>query len=164
MNARASLREQKAKSSSCPNMTPFILMIALSIHSIFEGLALGLEDSISGTVNMIIAICIHKGAASLSLGISLVKTFPDNFKLCRWLVFTFSCATPLGVLLGMAVKNAGEIYSVVFSSLAAGSFVYIGCNEVIVEEFSIVGNRWWKLLAFLIGATIITLLWFIDDD
>ena len=113
---------------------------------------------------MIIAICIPKGAASLSLGISLVKTFPHNFTLCRWLVFTFSCATPLGVLIGMAVKNAGEIYSVVFSRLAAGSFVYIGCNEVIVEEFSIVGNRWWKLLAFIIGATIITLLWFIDDD
>lgn len=32
----------KKKSSCCPNMTPFILMIALSVHSIFEGLALGL--------------------------------------------------------------------------------------------------------------------------
>ena len=105
---------------------------------------------------------VHKGAAGSSLGISLVKTFPDNFKLCRWLIFVFSLATPLGVGIGMAVANAGKIYDVIFSSLAAGSFVYIACTEVIVEEFSIPGNRYWKLLAFLIGAAIITLLWFLD--
>jgi len=64
-------------------MTPFILMIALSVHSIFEGLALGLQPDMASLVNMVIAIVIHKGAASCSLGISLVKTFPDNFRLCR---------------------------------------------------------------------------------
>ena len=143
-------------------MTPFILMIALSVHSIFEGLALGLQSDLASVTNIVIAICIHKGAASSSLGISLVKTFPENFRLCRQLVFCFSCATPLGVVIGMLVANAGDIYEIIFSSVAAGSFVYIACSEVIVEEFSIPGNRYWKLLAFLLGATLITLLWFLD--
>ena len=111
---------------------------------------------------MVIAILIHKGAAASSLGISLVKTFPNNFKLCRQLILVFSLATPLGVLIGMAVTNAGDIYEVIFSSLAAGSFVYIACSEVIVEEFSIPGNRYWKLLAFLFGAAIITCLFFLE--
>lgn len=62
----------------------------------------------------------------------------------------------------MIVANAGDIYEIVFSSIAAGSFVYIACSEVVVEEFSIPGNRYWKLLAFLLGATVITLLWFLD--
>jgi len=62
----------------------------------------------------------------------------------------------------MAVLNAGPIYEIVFSSLAAGSFVYIACTEVIVEEFSIPGNRWLKLFALLFGAAIITCLWFLD--
>ena len=113
-------------------------------------------------MNMVIAILIHKGAAGSSLGISLVKTFPDNFRLCRQLVGVFSVATPLGVLIGMAVAEAGDIYEVIFSSIAAGSFFYIACSEVIVEEFSVPGNRYWKLLAFLLGASIITLLWFLD--
>ena len=64
-------------------MTPFILMIALMVHSIFEGMALGLATTESATINMLIAIVIHKGAAGSSLGISLVKTFHDNFRLCR---------------------------------------------------------------------------------
>ena len=152
----------KKDTSCCPNMTPFILMIALSVHSIFEGLALGLSQTESAVMNMVIAILIHKGAAGSSLGISLVKTFPDNFRLCRQLVGVFSVATPLGVLIGMAVAEAGDIYEVIFSSIAAGSFFYIACSEVIVEEFSVPGNRYWKLLAFLLGASIITLLWFLD--
>lgn len=154
--------EMKKKTSCCPNMTPFILMIALSVHSIFEGLALGLQTDISSVLNIVIAICIHKGAAASSLGISLVKTFPDDFRLCRQLVLLFAIATPLGVGLGMLVANAGDIYEVIFSSIAAGSFIYIACSEVVVEEFSIPGNRYWKLLAFLVGASIITMLWFLD--
>lgn len=143
-------------------MTPFVLMIALSVHSIFEGLALGLTPDLASTLNIVAAIIIHKGAASSSLGISLVKTFPDNFPLCRWLVFTFSWATPLGVILGMILSNAGPFYDVLFNSLAAGSFVYIACSEVIVEEFTIPGNRMWKLLALIVGVCIITSLWLLD--
>lgn len=154
--------EMKKKTSCCPNMTPFILMIALSVHSVFEGLALGLQTDISSVLNIVIAICIHKGAAASSLGISLVKTFPDDFRLCRQLVLLFAIATPLGVGIGMLVANAGDIYEVIFSSIAAGSFIYIACSEVVVEEFSIPGNRYWKLLAFLVGASIITMLWFLD--
>ena len=156
------MQEMKKKDSCCPNMTPFILMIALSVHSIFEGLALGLTGDESSVINIVIAILVHKGAAGSSLGISLVKTFPNDFRLCRQLVAIFAFATPLGVILGMLVAEAGDIYEVIFSSIAAGSFVYIACSEVIVEEFSIPGNRYWKLLAFLLGATIITLLWFLD--
>jgi len=35
-------KKEQSKKSCCPNLTPFVLMIALSVHSIFEGLALGL--------------------------------------------------------------------------------------------------------------------------
>ena len=151
------------KDSCCPNMTPFVLMIALSVHAFFEGLALGLTTDLKDTVNIIIAICIHKGAAGSSLGISLVKTFPDDFRLCRWLVFTFALASPLGVALGIILQQvAGDMVEIVCTCIAAGSFVYIACTEVIVEEFSVPGNRFLKLLAFLVGATIITLLWFLD--
>ena len=93
-------------------MTPFILMIALSVHSIFEGLACGLTKQEGDLINIVIAILVHKGAAGCSLGISLVKTFPEDLMLCRKLVLVFSLATPLGVLIGMAVANAGDIYEV----------------------------------------------------
>ena len=158
------VEELRKAGSCCPNMTPFVLMIALSVHSIFEGLAVGLTSDVSNAFSMVLAIAVHKGAASSSLGISLVKTFPDDFTLCRWLVFVFSLATPFGIILGMILSNSGPVYDVIFNSLAAGSFVYIACSEVIVEEFTIPGSRMWKLLAFLVGIAIITSLWFIPGS
>jgi len=50
----------------------------------------------------------------------------------------------------------------VFASLAGGTFVYIACSEVIVEEFSISTYRYWKLLAFIVGITIIACLKLLD--
>ena len=142
-------------------MTPFVLMIALSVHSIFEGIAVGLTKDMKDTITLLIAIGIHKGAASSALGISLVKTFPNDFSLCRWLVFTFSLATPLGIIIGMALGE-NVIMDIVFNALAGGSFIYIACTEVIVQEFTIPGARGWKLLAFFIGICLITSLWLVE--
>jgi len=52
-------------------------MVALSVHSFFEGLALGLCKTFGNTMGIFIAILVHKGIAGMSLGISLIKTFPD---------------------------------------------------------------------------------------
>ena len=64
--------EKKKKRRCCEcNFTPYILMLALSIHAIFEGLALGLEQDLTTAIDLMIAILIHKGVAGLSLAISL---------------------------------------------------------------------------------------------
>lgn len=114
-------------------------MIALSFHAVFEGIALGLQKTTQSTVNIVIAIAIHKAAAGLSLGIALNKNFPDNFKIVGLLMATFAFASPLGCAVGMGLEAASPIVNIVFSSLAAGTFVYIACSEVVVEEFSMPG-------------------------
>lgn len=139
-------------------------MIALSVHATFEGVALGLQTNLLATFNIVLAILIHKGAASSALGISLVKTFPNDFRLVRQLVFLFSIATPIGVVIGILATSAGEIVDVVMSSLAAGTFIYIACTEIVVAEFSIGGSRCWKLFFFILGACIISSLSFIKGS
>ena len=52
----------------------------------------------------------------------------------------------------------------IFNCLAAGTFLYIACSEVIVEEFSILNFRFTKLFFYLIGIACITLLKFLDPD
>jgi zinc transporter 1/2/3 len=122
-------------------MTPFILMIALSTHAVFEGMALGLQSSAVNTINIIIAICLHKWAASMSLGVSLGKTFVDeDSKKIFWMLLIFALATPFGVSIGIILQNAApEIVDIICSSIAGGTFVYIACSEVVVEEFSVPG-------------------------
>ena len=93
----------------------------------------------NSALSIILAIIIHKGAASSALGISLVKTFPNDFRLVRQLVFLFSMSTPLGVAIGILASSAGEIVDVVMSSLAAGTFVYIKKN--ILESVLVLNER-----------------------
>src|SRR4051794_3101430 len=79
--------DEEKKKGPCCNFTPFVLMLALSIHSIFEGLALGLETNLTSAIDLMVAILLHKFAEALSLSISLGKSFPGNFKIVFWLIF-----------------------------------------------------------------------------
>lgn len=133
-------------------------MMALSVHSIFEGIAVGLADTEAELMEYIVAITLHKWAASMSLGVSIAKNFEDDAKLVYILIGIFSCATPVGVLLGMKIHGASAMVNIIFNSLAGGTFLYIACSEVVVEEFSVPLKKWWKMLLFICGAGIITFL------
>lgn len=146
------------------NFTPFILMIALSFHAIFEGLALGLQKDPQIAIDLMIAIVLHKYAEGMSLSISLQRAFQNKERFIMSLMAIFACATPIGVSLGLILANSPDIVVIIFTSLAGGTFLYISCSEVITEEFSLPGGRGFKLMAFLGGAAIITCLWFLDKD
>ena len=53
------------------NITPLILLLAIGVHSIFEGIALGMSKSIPAFVNLMIGVTLHHAAATISLGVSL---------------------------------------------------------------------------------------------
>lgn len=143
-------------------MTPFILMIGLGVHATFEGLSLGIEKDFNKVMIFAIAIVLHKGAAGMSLGISMSQTFPGQDQFIITLLFIFALFTPLGVVIGWLLQDSSELTEIIFSTLAAGSFLYISCSEVIVEEFSIPQYRYLKLFAYLIGLACIAWLKVLD--
>jgi zinc transporter 1/2/3 len=144
-----------AKKEKTPiNLLPFVLMIALSVHSLFEGIALGLMNEMGKFMNLMISILIHKFAESMSISIAMQKS-GFEFKKLFYFILLFSFATPIGTTMGILLNDASILVNIIFTSLAGGSFIYVSCSELIVEEFSLPGNRWWKLFAFMLGATFI---------
>lgn len=152
----------KKKRCSC-NLTPVVLMIALSTHAVFEGIAVGLVKDLDSLWTYVIAISLHKWAAAMSLGISMSKNFKDETKTMYLLLLIFAFATPLGISIGMGVSGSSGLTDIIFSSLAGGTFVYIACSEVIVEEFSTPEYKWIKMIVFLLGAALITSLNFLES-
>jgi zinc transporter ZupT len=51
---------------------------------------------------------------------------------------------------------------IIFTSIAAGNFVYIGCSEVVVQEFSKPGDKARKIFVYLLGVAVIVLVGFCD--
>ena len=116
-------------------------MIALSTHAVFEGIALGLTNDESGTVNIIVALLCHKAQASMSLGLALSKHFPEADTRAAIILMAFGLATPIGIGIGLYINANNSILEITLSSFAAGTFLYIAASEVVVEEFTILGSR-----------------------
>ena len=152
------------KPSCIDNFTHFVLLIGLGTHALFEGIALGVNDKLKNVEIFALAIVMHKGAAGMSLGISMAKTFPDEKKFVTFMIVLFGIFTPLGVILGIFIGESGPLVEMTFACLAGGSFLYISCSEVIVEEFSVSQFRFLKLFFFMVGIGIISSLNFLDVD
>ena len=84
-------------------MTPFVLLIGLGTHAVFEGIALGLTKEFRDTIFFALAIFLHKGAAGLALGIAMGKAFPSRDKFVMIMLGVFSIFTPLGIGIGLAL-------------------------------------------------------------
>ena len=132
-------------------LSGFIMLLALSIHGLFECLALGIQTDSKNTLFLFIALMIHKWAEAFALGIFFVqaKLAKNNYFL---LILFFALIGPIGVFLGILLSTtASECIEGIFLSISTGTFLYVACSEVIVEEFSTPAKRYLKFLLYLVG-------------
>ena len=60
-------------SSTSTQLREFFTVLALSLHAVFEGLAVGLEDTTAGVWTLFAAIASHKFVISFCMGVELVS-------------------------------------------------------------------------------------------
>lgn len=82
-----------------------VLVLALSMHAIFEGIALGLTQEFSATLNIMLALMCHKVPAAMSLGSSITKNFGEGHEKKKgiFLLIIFALATPIGITTGLVL-------------------------------------------------------------
>ncbi|KAF6352446.1 solute carrier family 39 member 2 [Rhinolophus ferrumequinum] len=124
-----------------PSRSPFralILLLSLSFHSVFEGLAVGLQTTVVATVQLCVAVLAHKGLVVFGVGLRLVQAGTGT----RWATFSilsFALMSPLGVAIGLAVA-AGDseggrgLAQAVLEGVAAGTFLYVTFLEILPRE------------------------------
>lgn len=120
-------REMMVRDGSS-NAFAMLATLMLSIHAFLMGAALGLSASLSVAIVILLAIVAHKWAESFALAIQINKSAFSN-KINMMLFLVFSVMTPLGILLGASATTALNYHPLlapIFSSLAAGTFLYLG--------------------------------------
>lgn len=132
----------------------YILGIALSVHSLFEGLAVGLYTEKSKVISIGLGITIHKIPASIALGISLIDLPRTK---AMFVVLVFALASPIGISIGIGLNEfkADALVGIALS-VSAGTFVFIAASSIIVEEFEFEEKRYAKFFGFCIGVGIFT--------
>ena len=139
-----------------------MLVLALGVHSVFEGIALGLQESAESAGKLAAGILLHKLAAAISLGGSFART-GFNLKIIIILLAIFSVTTPLGIIIGMSISGSDPVLDVIFQGLSVGTFVYVACSEIITMEFAKGDKQWIKMILVFLGGLVITVLWFFGD-
>ncbi|XP_074523542.1 zinc transporter ZIP3-like [Halichoeres trimaculatus] len=140
------------------------LVLALSAHSVFEGLALGLQDDAAKLGNLFLGVAVHETLAAVALGVSVAKAslgMKDAIKLG----VTVSLMIPLGMAVGMGIESAqtlaGAVVSVVLQGLAAGTFLFVTFFEILSQELEDKQDRLLKVLFLILGYAVLAALVFI---
>ncbi|KAK3096798.1 hypothetical protein FSP39_003409 [Pinctada imbricata] len=145
-----------------------ILVLALSLHMIFEGLAVGLQETNQEVWKLVGILTLHKCIVAFSTGLQLEETL-HSFKKVLLLIIGFSFVAPLGVGIGFLVTEYGGegqaqgISSGVLQSMATGTFFYITFFEILQKELANSYNLL-KVLFTVVGFTVVIGLQFLPDD
>ncbi|KAK3098253.1 hypothetical protein FSP39_017640 [Pinctada imbricata] len=153
-------QKEKEMEDDCDRISrlkAFIVLVALSVHMVFEGLAIGLQKTESEVWTLLGVISIHKCMVAFSLGLQLW-----TFRQMRNILLAtagFSLVAPIGVGIGIAVSEFGGngkargIASGVLQSLTTGTFLYITFFEILQKElchkYDLV-KVFWSILGFVL--------------
>ncbi|KAH7461298.1 Zinc transporter ZIP1 [Phytophthora ramorum] len=112
-----------------------VLFIALSFHSVLEGLGIGAQTETAWGVFM--AIIMHKGLAAFALGSGLVQSAMPVAHVMLYMV-VFSFMSIVGIIVGWIIaadSSEDSAAAGICVALASGTFIYVAVMEVIPQEF-----------------------------
>ncbi|XP_023657021.1 zinc transporter ZIP1 isoform X2 [Paramormyrops kingsleyae] len=143
----------------------FILVFSLSLHSVFEGLAVGLQQDKQQILEICLALLLHKSVISFSLALKLTQGQLRQAAVAGCLLL-FSVMSPLGIGLGIALTETQstpqhQLARSTLEGLAAGTFIYITFMEILPHELGSSQGRIPKLALLLTGFAVVTGFMFI---
>lgn len=125
---------------------PYVLMLALGLHSLFEGMALGLCKAYGELIAIFIAIIAHKFPECFGVAVAFASGGVEK-KQSLILFIIFACISPVGVAIGLVMVSAGAADNATIAILigvTSGMFLYVAGTEVIPEEFEKPIDKWLK--------------------
>jgi len=118
----------------------FLVVVALSVHSLFEGMAVGLEETSGGVWQLFLAIAIHSTAIVFCIGTEMVSNGTRKSRIVTYMV-VLSMVTPLGVVMGLVLTlhaqtetGAHVLLVGVLQGVAGGTLLYITFFEVLSRD------------------------------
>lgn len=108
-------------------------LFGLTLHSVVEGMALGLQADLTSVLVFLLAIALHKGFAAFALATTFCRAGESKrVDLKAWTLFIFVAGTPIGILLGVFINYADIAMIAGFAqAFAAGTTLHIAWFDLI---------------------------------
>ncbi|XP_034487388.1 zinc transporter ZIP1 isoform X1 [Drosophila innubila] len=116
------------------------IVLALSLHELFEGMAIGLEGSASSVWFMFGAVSAHKLVLAFCVGVELIVA-RTRLSLSVLYVLTFAVVSPLGIGLGILISHGHSgggpsLISAILQGFACGTLIYVVFFEILSKNRS----------------------------
>lgn len=132
-------------------------MVALTLHSLADGLAIAFSFISSPTLGVAVASAVlaHKFSDGMTLS-TLFLTSTHSLQKTLALVVALSMATPLGVGVGMSAGNwaSGSVLASLLG-LAAGGFLYISMADILPRIHKSRDLWCWVFLVAGVGVSVL---------
>ncbi|KAI1301716.1 Zinc transporter ZIP1 [Halotydeus destructor] len=130
----ALLAGSDAEDKTHPVFRCVLIVFALSFHSLFEGLAIGLQDTVSEVWQLLLAISLHKLLIAFVVGLDIHSETKSLNRVIIYMI-PFSLMSPLGVLVGtFSSVNVSDFVTGLLSAISAGSLLYVTFFEILLRE------------------------------
>ncbi len=141
-------------------LLPISLVSLLTMHSLIEGAAIGINNNILEAMAIFIAVFAHKGSESFALAVNL-RRFALTKNTIKKTILIFSLMTPLGIfiasyVLNVSISNSGGLLIAIFNSIAAGTFLYLSTEHLIEGKKSF--ENLYEVIALITGASIMAVV------
>jgi len=140
----------------------FLLVFALSFHSIFEGMAIGLQPKTKDVWFLFAAVTVHELAIMFCIGLEMLAS---RMRVGIYVIYmlTLGFVTPLGVVVGILVTEyvtdptpTHTLTIAILQAVAAGTLLYVTFLEVMERERRKPGNGLIKYFAVFIGFVLLS--------
>ena len=150
------------------SLRSLLLLVALSLHSVFEGLAIGLQKNVEEVLEIFAAVVLHKCVIAFGLSLNLVQSKLRTIVVIQ-LVSIFCLAAPIGLGIGMGVMEfSNSLQAAVLSGclqgIACGTFLYVTFFEVLPHELNSSDLRTPKMIFIILGFAASCAIVFLDPN
>lgn len=144
-------------------------LIALTVHSLTEGFAVGVTEGMSQVVMLFTAVGVHKGFTGIALGnLERLRSKGDRGRMCcmtciscrSWI---FILASPVGILVGAGFteifsSSTEELVTGFVSAIMGGSVLHVALYDLLMPTLHSAKHVKSALFVCLFGFGIMTML------
>jgi ZIP family zinc transporter len=127
---------------------------SISLHSLLDGIIVGLAFQISSAIGIALAIAIfvHSFSDGINTVNMIVRCGGDAKSANKWLLID-ACAPVLGILLSMFLTIPANIFPILIS-IFCGLFIYLGASDLLPESHH--GHpKVWTTISTILGVALI---------
>lgn len=122
---------------------------SLSVHSVLDGVAIGLAFQVSAAVGAIVAVAVlvHDFSDGMNTVNMVLKNGGDKKRAVRWLLID-SLAPVLGIISTLFFTLPEGVLGIILA-VFAGFFLYIGASDLLPESHHAHPTRWTTVMTIL---------------